>query len=834
MKEYPAFEAHRLSTGPWRYWPSLLLGCALLLCASRGAAATPVTFDSPVAFFTNVANRLLQSELDLSLNRIQIYPTNQYTPAVHRLLQFTANLYDASTNRTFTNSALAYPTIFRPVFGTDPNTNVFIVGYEEIATLDDLISLPGTLRALSSPAVAASVGPNDRILGVPFVIGARKGLPNFNEIAMQSVSLMTRRMTIYRPSVISAKNTWTTNISYILGISNVVGIEAWNSYSNSYTRPLDLYVTDYLTMAMSTNVTGFDASAPRLDAVLGGTLSLPILTTNFWAGYTDYSSTTPSLKVPLLTNLVFLPNSVGVYNPGDQSWTFRSNQLRFSATNLFPVPEWEFHTTNRLQFVMVDHDTRRILDFVLLDGLNATRNLSEETRDANGVTGYNGLWSTNRLGTDGITCPTLGMQNQVLVSLGCYGTDTAVWYGYGQVPASGHAPASTLDWEMDNFRAFFGLGPTHGYSIDNTNLIQQVPLSPSKRFSQSLSWQVNDPLVHYTAADLCSDLINRDASKLSLVAPIPTLPNIGAINNRYSPWGGGPSTPYNALSYDLRFKDPGVWTSDFWNFPAGEPLSFAMLGRVHRGTPWQTVYLKSSSNSLNFSTWIAWTGNPQPQSPNAACPDALFTLPTRDWRLVTELSWLLYTNSPADLLSVNNPDSNAWLTALNGIVALTNSEIPSLIGTMPHFSQVLMVSNSPQANLIADRIAQSRAARPGGTFADVGEILATAALSESTPWLDLSTETRRWFISDEAYETIPAQLLGKLRPDSIGSFAQTGSTVHVRFTGLDGYAYAVRVSDDLINWKTVTTLSPTFGVFEFVESLPTGAPRRFYRSALLP
>ena len=67
-----------------------------------GHAGPLVTADSPIGFFTNVAARLLQSQLGLSLNHLQLYPTNQYTPSVHRLLQVTANLYDATTNRALT------------------------------------------------------------------------------------------------------------------------------------------------------------------------------------------------------------------------------------------------------------------------------------------------------------------------------------------------------------------------------------------------------------------------------------------------------------------------------------------------------------------------------------------------------------------------------------------------------------------------------------------------------------------------------------------------------------------------------------------------------------
>src|SRR5689334_17628989 len=73
---------------------------------------------SPIGFFTNLASRLLKSELNLNLSRLQIYPTNQYTPAVHRLLQLTANVYDATTNR-YNDPYPHFPTVFRPQFTND-------------------------------------------------------------------------------------------------------------------------------------------------------------------------------------------------------------------------------------------------------------------------------------------------------------------------------------------------------------------------------------------------------------------------------------------------------------------------------------------------------------------------------------------------------------------------------------------------------------------------------------------------------------------------------------------------------------------------------------------
>jgi len=91
-----------------------------------------VSLDEPTGFFTNVAARLLQTQLGLAADHIEVYPTNQYTAAVHRLLQLTANLYDAGTNRTYgiASASNGFPTAFRPLFRREPHTGqIFIAGY---------------------------------------------------------------------------------------------------------------------------------------------------------------------------------------------------------------------------------------------------------------------------------------------------------------------------------------------------------------------------------------------------------------------------------------------------------------------------------------------------------------------------------------------------------------------------------------------------------------------------------------------------------------------------------------------------------------------------------
>jgi len=78
---------------PGRCLPTL----ALLLSLSLGAHRNPpVNRHSALHSFTHLVTRLLEDQLDLQLGGIQVYPTNQYTPAVHRILQVSANLHESA------------------------------------------------------------------------------------------------------------------------------------------------------------------------------------------------------------------------------------------------------------------------------------------------------------------------------------------------------------------------------------------------------------------------------------------------------------------------------------------------------------------------------------------------------------------------------------------------------------------------------------------------------------------------------------------------------------------------------------------------------------------
>ena len=433
-----------------------------------------------------------------------------------------------------------------------------------------------------------------------------------------------------------------------------------------------------------------------------------------------------------------------------------------------------------------------------------------------------GLWDTNRLDASTPTGVTLGVLKQSTISAGAIPTSLAQWNN-AQLTSSNVA---TKNAAIDQFANF----------LNNvvTNLVMQAPFTPTAKFSHSWTWQANDPLVHYSLGDLTA---YPQLSRLDPIVPpsglvTNLLVNIGRINDRYQPWGGTP-IKHDLLSarfdYNLAFKDPLVRHSDDWDFPIGLPLDVGWLGRVHRGTPWQTIYLKSAGMTNN-ADWQIWTGNPNPL-------DAGLTQPTNDWRLVSALALRLNTNSPAKLLSINQINAASWIAAFpGGLLVLTNTATDGAFTNPPggQFAPLLMDTNAPQTGVIIDAINAVRASRPGHFFRDVGEILAVPELSASSPWLHLSPVQQQSGISDAAYEILPAEILSSLRPDSIGSAAPRNDSLRLSFTGFDGYSYRIETSTNLQDWLLLATNSPVNGVFTSLDPAGTSQERRYYRSVLLP
>ena len=73
---------------------------------------------------------------------------------------------------------------------------------------------------------------------LPMIIGAKKGIPNFNEFVFQTTALAARKLELIRPNTNSPPTQ--TNDMFVLGISNFFAFEAWNSYSNTLSSNLPI------------------------------------------------------------------------------------------------------------------------------------------------------------------------------------------------------------------------------------------------------------------------------------------------------------------------------------------------------------------------------------------------------------------------------------------------------------------------------------------------------------------------------------------------------------------------------------------------------------------
>jgi hypothetical protein len=796
--------------------------CWLTFAPIDGQAVPLVTAESPIGFFTNVATRLLQSQLGVSLNHIQVYPTNQYTPSVHRLLQVTANLYDAITNRADTGYPYL-PSVFRPVFtGSNGHAGneIYISGYLEVI---DTNILSQQMVDLSDPNTHATLKPLDMVCGIPLIIGAKKGFPNFNAFAMQTLVQVTRRLQFHRPmdSVYLPVNE--IDQMFVVGISNAFGVEAWNSYSTPFPRSLQMVALPDFSVLVTNLDTGkcLDSTSARY---------LPLATTinvasNTWLGY-DWFAPQNSFVMPWTngslpyTNHVFLTNSAYL-RAGDQFMPLTGFFERTIGATNFYVPHWQVTLKIRLRFALVD--SGRIVDYVNLTADN-TFNITDALMTGGQCgdpytpdSSIGSMWCTNRLyGWAGDTIPTAGIINQIEASLGHLNAD---WNN--SLPPSGMDRAAAINLFKGQFIS--------GYA--NASNTFNAPYQPFRNIYLVTSWQANDPLVHYMLSDLVDPA--RTPLVLDNFSPISSRPtdSLGRVNAHYEPWGGNPSASDNSsVKVDLRIKDPFMFGSDYWDSPPNQLPNLTWLGRVHRGTPWQTIYLKAPGTDL--ATWRQWTGNAQLVTNwggvSGVASDAFFTQPTNDWRLASLVISLLNPYDPRTLASADQPGVSAWRALLDGLTVLTNTDIGQ-------FDPVIVSSNSPQAAIVAAALDASRSSQPNGTFRSIGDLLAIPELSVASPWLDTNGAAQLFSsMNDEACEAIPSQLLPLLRPDSIGAVSQVGGTLQVQFTGADGYAYVVQTSSNLAAWTAVSTNYPANGSFSFVETLPPGSPRRFYRSVLQP
>jgi hypothetical protein len=582
---------------------------------------------------------------------------------------------------------------------------------------------------------------------------------------------------------------------FLVRVSNRWGLEGWNSYTNAYNRQLSIA------------------------AELRSRLYIRDVGTN--NGQIIYTRETFARRLPFQTNnwaggsmAVLIDNPANILN--DVAYTAGTG---FTATNfvrfynLEPSPRFHIVTTNDLRFWVYDTAANRIVDFVSFNDLptltDLATNLYAKPSAANqqiGGTNFNDdmFWDPTPV-TPG-SMVTVGITNQLGVSAGDIVVDDDTWKAY-------RFNSPEKEGSIAKYRRFMGVGPRAGDppfgNTPSPDPSMQAPFVPTRRMHQIITWQVNDPLVHYLPGDLPGPLKNGEIKEPRVRDSLDSW-NIGRLNEVYHPWGGvsGQASQGDPYAFNVAIQDPGVRRSDDWEFPIldvdprNAPQGYyytypniGALGRVHRGTPWQTVYLKSMIQfgpnnevvtNLHPSVWRNWAGSAG-------------TFPMNDWRLLDVFTTAPNEYAARGLLSVNQEGRAAWSAVLSGVAVATNRVKVEDAGLDPMsptnaFVTEIIQPGSPQIERIVRDINLARqlqfevapnpypasnprapwlfqrktnfnTLQPLAVFQSVGDVLSAPALTIQSPFLNGHQNHVQNVWSDRAVEQIPQQIMSLLQRD---------------------------------------------------------------------
>jgi hypothetical protein len=737
-----------------------------------------------------------------------IFSNFVYTSAVNRVLQLAANIYDASTNAALdpNNHGHNYPSVFRPLFSKDTNGNVFITGFTNIVPFADGFADYQLAPPIDIAAFAGQSGPilnlATNIYGVPWIVGAKKGLPNFNEFSMENILSVTRRLQLTRTTN-SSTPPYTpiitgTNQMYMMSLNSSLGVELWNSYTNYYPGSISIGIYENATLSITND--DLHAVNPLRSAIFSTNIIIPVTT---WPGTAPWYAGNPNsasfiftnFTGPTLTNSVYRsPYATGATVPSGLTapcfvatnyfyWT-PPYALLFEtpSPNGFHFPQFGVVLTNRLQCFVLDftNSLYHVVDYVHFAGPNGSFNVNSNLADGsyagnNFDNNYSGVWNTNYV--PGSVAPaglTYGILNQLALSKS--GATPPGEDGKWQADPEAVPLGGSIGDQVNYYKAFFLPGSKYG-NVINPQLSVDAPYAPTRFIVQYVTWQANDPLVHYLAND-----VDYSFSPNTQTTPLPgvnhynagqafsalTNLNLGSLNDRYLPWGGNPhieaegqATPFDTNNFNSAERDPLMTSSDNWDFPTNKYPTVGWLGRVHRGTPWQTVYLKATDilASNNLTAWTSWTGDLNPF-------DATNSAPVQDAQLFDVFTTAFDPNATRGTLSVNQANLAAWSALFSGVVVPTNLanmftiiDPVGLNGTNAALWQMVNYTTNGYAGINSTRANASLF--PQGVFTHVGDILRTPALSEKSPFLNGLDPTTQ--INDEMYEWNNQQVIGLLR-----------------------------------------------------------------------
>ncbi len=757
-----------------------------------------VRWTNALAFFTNAADLLLRSQVFVYTNYvlatnlvnghpvIAYYPSTTYALAtfgitnipvynatnpgicyneqVHRMLQLAANIYadaNPSTLVGYNGLPVPQPPVFRPQFWVVPapslTSNMFVYitnfvlvtnfggsnAYTQLSKGFYDLSDSNAYRA----AVFSTPYPDPNFWGVPWVVGAVTNIPQFDQYSYQNLVSHERQLLFVRHPGGSpgpydtSRPPQFTNQYYEFAISSAFAMDAWNPYSNTFigsqSAGTTAVLSNYATITLTNNYNW-------------GTNIYVTNVMNYGSGsFSNIAFWQPHQFRTLITNsFVTLSNgyySEYLYNGSRGRFVyFTNNQAAFlpQDTNqtTYPTHYWSLNTTNHLFYALFDGNptSGNLLDFVNLGPFGSSFPITSflitnmNPQDQFSQPPYP-MWIVSNATDAGTAQLPIGAYNQI----------SNAYFVQGVAPGN-----ETLGTQFH----LSLLGQPGGYPGSRQCFGPPSPIStgiqtlapPYANYSDSNIWMACDPFVHYTIGDLTSPY---PPTHLFQSIPYQGMTNVlnlstGAKTSRYTPWPGSSQVVNNML-----FIDPLITNSDAWQFPTNLFPSVGWLGRVHRGTPWQTIYLKADNpNNEPYPTndWATWWVN------------SVYTYPTNDWALLDLFTTAPNDNAARGLLSVNQTNDAAWAAVFGGVIVMSN-----LTGGIP-LNPTTDVSYLMDSSNGINQARANTTNNPNGLFHRIGDILQASALTTQlgyvTNFMALGGTP-----NDEMVERIPQQTLGLLK-----------------------------------------------------------------------
>jgi hypothetical protein len=746
---------------------------------------------TPIGFFTNAADMLLRSQVffytnyltngagmpttnflgqyvqlaspsnwvfeTFGITNIPIYsltnPSIRYNEQIHRLLQVAANIY-AAAHPYYLGNGVEQPPIFRPQFlitttNSSSILNVYITNLVQVTNSgvasNGFNQLSQTFYDLSdyNAYITWNNGLGDtkfNFWGIPWVVGAVKGLPAFDQYTYNNQVSFARQLVFVRTP--GTTKVAYTNQFYIMSVSNLSGMDAWNPYASNYNAAnggLYVMASNFMTITLTNNY-HFGTNVYSTNTTYTNTTCMFV--TNIWPGGKFYS---------WLTNVSFaIPYSY--FSETSNALVLFTNDFGFSSDltqNTYPTHNWSVSVSNHLTYALFDGQPGSggvLLDYVNLGPFGSIFPITQFLTNTTTST-YASMWSTVGTTDAGSPQPPLGILAQI---------------GYGAV-------------DPKFFPSLENLGSPSGYPVSESTFyspglapapgVQASPFVPFANYLDSNIWMTCDPLVHYTIGDLTSSatqsgLLASHISPLTLLEIAARMSNgLGAPTGRYL-FGTGQLQGYTPPSIVL--ADPGMTSADAWQFPSGLFPTVGWIGRVHRGTPWQTIYLKADNPvaGSNWFTVVPPSQNPpwvySPGGTNYPGNYTHPTYPTNDWSFADLFTTVPNDNAARGLLSVNQTNDPAWAAVLAGVIAIPNSS------AAPATDQGVQINAySDVTNLLGTTnggINFSRFFNRNFLFHHIGDILQAPALTVDSPFL-----TGGGPVNDEMVERIPQQTLGLMK-----------------------------------------------------------------------